>query len=59
MPKTPGQKASDLRYKKEHVKRVNIAFYPAEHELFDFLCTHDNKQGYIKKLILDDMERDA
>ena len=44
------------RYKQK-VKRFTVEFYPTEKYLFEHLSKQDNKQGYIKQLIREDMIR--
>lgn len=42
-------------YRRNNVKSQTVRFYPAEIELWNFLCCQENKQGYIKQLIYEDM----
>ncbi|QWT18110.1 hypothetical protein KPC83_02985 [Collinsella sp. zg1085] len=51
------QKRATLKYLKDKTKQLAIRFYPADMELFEWLDAQDNKQGYIKQLIREDMER--
>jgi hypothetical protein len=46
------------RYKQK-VKRFTVEFYPTEKDLFEHLSKQDNKQGYIKQLIREDIEKDG
>lgn len=50
------QKDAVKKYKKK-VNRFSIEFYPTDTKLWDWLNGQQNKQGYIKNLILADMER--
>lgn len=50
------QKDAVKKYKKK-VNRFSIEFYPTDNELWDWLNEQPNKQGYIKNLILADMEK--
>lgn len=43
---------------KEKVKRTTVDFHPTESDLWEHLQEQPNKQGYIKKLIREDMERE-
>ncbi len=49
------QKRATARYQKAKVKAVTIKFYPAEMQLWEHLQTQENKQGYIKDLIRQDV----
>lgn len=57
MAYTEAQKRATAKYLKNNVKRVAVAFYPAEAELWEWLEQQPNKAGYIKRLIREDMER--
>lgn len=46
------------RYVKESVKQTSLRFYPAETDLWEWLDSKENKQGYLKSLIRADMERE-
>lgn len=50
------QRDAVKKYKKK-VNRISIEFYPTDNKLWDWLNGQPNKQGYIKNLILADMER--
>lgn len=50
------QRDAVKKYKKK-VNRISIEFYPTDNELWDWLNGQPNKQGYIKSLILADMEK--
>ena len=46
------------KYNKERTKSYAIRFFMAtEQDLIDYLESQDNKAGYIKKLIREDMEK--
>ena len=53
MAKTQAEMTEE--YRKGNVKSQTVRFYPSERELWDFLCCQENKQGYIKQLIYEDM----
>lgn len=53
---TDAQKRASAKYAKLNVKQKRIAFYPAENDLYEWLCKQENQQGYIKALIRKDME---
>ena len=57
MPVSDAQKRATAKYLREKVKTISIRFYPAEHDLFEWLDAQPNKQGYVKRLIREDMER--
>ena len=37
--------------------RMLLEFYPTDSEIIEYLKTLDNKQGYIKQLIRDDLKK--
>ena len=43
---------------KAKVKRITIDFYPSEAALWEHITQQENKQGYIKDLIRQDMNKD-
>lgn len=49
------QKRAKNKYAKK-IKRVGVAFYPNDMEIYEYLCKKPNKAGYIKELIQKDME---
>ena len=51
------QRDAVKKYKKK-VNRISIEFYPTDSKLWEWLNEQQNKQGYIKSLILADMEKD-
>ena len=59
MPISEAQKRASAKYAREKVRAISLKFYPSEYDLADHLATVDNKQGYIKQLIREDMERSA
>lgn len=55
---TDAQKRADVKYKKLNTTNVYIRFYnKKEQDLLDYLKSKPNKQGYLKQLIRDDMEK--
>lgn len=56
MPETPAQRRAKLKYKREKMKQLIVPFYPTDMELWDYLCTKDNKAGFVKSLIRREME---
>lgn len=57
MAYTEAQKRASAKYVKNNVKRREVAFYPDDRELLEWLDSQPNKAGYIKRLIREDMER--
>lgn len=45
------QNQSIIKYNKENQKRINLAFYPPEHELYEWLKSKPNVNGFIKSLL--------
>lgn len=54
---TDAQKRAEQKYKREKTKTVNLRFAPPEMHIYEYLSAMDNKSGYIKDLILADMEK--
>lgn len=55
--KYDSQKKWNVEYQKERTKQIGIRFFPADMELYDFVKSHDNINGYIKDLIRADMNK--
>lgn len=55
MARSDAQKRARAKYEKEKVKQVMVRFYPSENDILEFLESQDNKAGYIKELIRNDM----
>lgn len=55
---TESKKKSNAKYRKK-VKTLLLEFYPTEKdaELLEHLAKQESKQGYIKNLIREDMEK--
>jgi hypothetical protein len=51
------QKRASAKYQREKTVRKAVVFYPGETELLEWLNSQDSAQGYIKRLIREDMER--
>lgn len=52
------QKRSCIKYEKEHLTRIAMSINNnTESEIIEWLNKQDNKQGYIKALILADMAK--
>lgn len=58
MALTDAQKRAQEAYRKKSVKQVAVRFYPAETDLWEWLDSKKNKQGYLKSLIRADIERE-
>ena len=50
------QKRATAKYRAESVKQFVLRFYPADMELYEYLCTKENKNDYLRQLIRNDME---
>ena len=46
---------ADMKYKAEKTKRVTLRFYPADEDVYAHLQKQDSMQGYVKRLIREDM----
>ncbi len=53
---TEEQKRAQENYRKKSVKQVAVRFYPAEADIWEWLQAQENRAGYIKRLIREDME---
>ena len=54
--------ASNSKYRSAHTKTMAIRFFintPGEKELLDHCNSKENRNAYIKRLIREDMERNA
>lgn len=49
------QKRAAKEYRKK-TKKIQLEFSPAEEKLWDHIQSQENKQGYIKSLIRNDMK---
>ena len=57
MPTSEAQKQASAKYQREKVKRLTVSFYPSDADVWEYVCSLENKQGYIRDLIRADMER--
>lgn len=56
MTLTETQKRAGSKYKRDKTKATLVRFYPSEAELYEWLSSQENKMGYIKQLIREDMQ---
>ena len=56
MALSDARKRANAKYAKSHVKQVGLKFYPAEEDVYAWLKSQENVQGYVKSLIRADME---
>lgn len=56
MPLSEARKRANAKYAKNNVKQVGLKFYPADEELYEWVKSQENVQGYVKALIRADME---
>lgn len=54
--RSEASKRADAKYKADKTTQVVIRFYPKDAELLAHLQKQESKQGYIKRLIANDME---
>ena len=59
MATSEAQKRANARYRKKSVKQMALRFYPADLDLWEWLCGRTNRQAYIRGLIRADMRRCA
>lgn len=55
MARSDAAKRADAKYKASKTRQLVIRFYPSDSEILAHLEAQGNKQGYIKRLIADDM----
>ena len=56
MTRRESAKKADAKYKSEKTKQLVIRFYPGDQDMLEHLQAQESKQGYIKRLIREDME---
>lgn len=56
MAASEAQKRASIKYMREKTKPFTMRFYPTDMELWDWLQSQPNKQGYVKGLIRRDMD---
>lgn len=57
MPVPDAKLRANSKYIRANVKQIGLRFAPPEYDLFEWVKSHDNASGYIKRLIREDMER--
>ena len=57
MAASEAQKRATAKYMREKVRRKSLDFYGTDADIWEWLQSKDNAQGYIKRLIREDMER--
>lgn len=55
MARSESARKADAKYKAEKTKQLVVRFYPADADILEHLQKQDSKQGYIKRLIREDM----
>ena len=56
MPLSEARRRANAKYAKNNVRQVGLKFYPAEADLYEWVKSQENVQGYVKALIRADME---
>ncbi|MGR1082839.1 hypothetical protein [Olegusella massiliensis] len=54
---TEAQLRATDNYRKKSVKTFTVKFFPADHNLYEYLQTQPKKAEYLRNLIREDMER--
>ena len=57
MARSEAAKRADAKYKAEKTTQLVIRFYPADRDILAHLRGQGSMQGYIKRLIREDMGR--
>ena len=53
---TQARLRANNNYVKHNVKKVSIAFYPKDKEIYAWVAQHESMAGYIRELIVKDMQ---
>ena len=56
MARTEASKRADAKYKADKTTQLVIRFYPKDSAILEHLQKQESKQGYIKRLIAEDMD---
>lgn len=59
MAQTEAQRKASLNYRKAKVKQLNVALYPDDADLVEWLDGKENKQAYVRELIREDMRKNG
>lgn len=54
---TEAQLRATDNYRKKNVKTFTVKFFPADHDLYEYLQAQPKKAEYLRNLIREDMER--
>ncbi|MDY4041308.1 MAG: hypothetical protein SOY67_04315 [Collinsella sp.] len=57
MAVSDAQKRASSKYRREKTATVVIRLYPTDADVLEWLRSQESKQGYIKRLIREDMAR--
>ena len=57
MARSESARKADAKYKAEKTRQLVVRFYPADADILGHLQGQESKQGYIKRLIREDMAR--
>jgi hypothetical protein len=57
MAYTEAHKRAQAKYRREKATQVVIRLYGTDADMLEWLQSQENKQGYIKRLIRDDMKK--
>ena len=57
--KSEAQKKAEMKYRREKVKQVVVTFSPKDADLYEWPCAQPSKAGTIKRLLREEMERQA
>lgn len=54
---TEAQRRAMNKYRRDNVRSFSLSFYPKDADILEFFEAQENKSGYIKELIRQDMTR--
>lgn len=53
---TQARLRANKRYEQQSVKRISVPFYPKDKEIYAWVAQHESMAGYIRELIVKDMQ---
>lgn len=56
MTTSEARKRAAAKYRKEKIRQVNLAFYPKDADLIEFINAQENINKFVKDLIRKEME---
>lgn len=57
MARDESLKNAQKRYAKAAIKQIVVKFSPQDHDLYEYVKSHDSMAAYVRKVLRADMER--